>query len=159
MVDKKLNGTQQARKDEAEFKHWADAFETEIDLNPEKVAARVKALLNKASGCLLRKRLAIEVGFKDSQPFSKNIVIKGRLTNLEDKLRPKFLPAKKDVLPQKKQPKCNNQDTPVGTISDKEAAKLTQRILELESENRALKGDYGRFSEVAEVYRRLGDMK
>lgn len=44
-------------------------------------------------------------------------------------------------------------------ITASEAAKLNQRILELESENRALKGDYGRFSEVAEVYRRLGGMK
>jgi len=48
---------------------------------------------------------------------------------------------------------------PKGTISVSEAAKLHQRILELESENEALKGNYGRFSEVAEVYRRLGQMK
>lgn len=53
----------------------------------------------------------------------------------------------------------NNNDTHKGAISVSEAAKLHQRILELESENEALKGNYGRFSEVAEVYRRLGQMK
>ncbi|NQY63162.1 MAG: hypothetical protein HRT38_05420 [Alteromonadaceae bacterium] len=53
----------------------------------------------------------------------------------------------------------SNTSMPKGAISVSEAAKLHQRILELESENEALKGNYGRFSEVAEVYRRLGEMK
>ncbi len=52
-----------------------------------------------------------------------------------------------------------SKDITTGAIGVAEAAKLHQRILELESENEALKGNYGRFSEVAEVYRRLGQIK
>ncbi len=67
-----------------------------------------------------------------------------------------IIPPIDTIITKKEQKKPN---LPKGAISQKEAAKLTQRILELESENEALKGNYGRFSEVAEVYQRLEQMK
>ena len=77
----------------------------------------------------------------------------------EDMLRlPKFgiIPFIDAIITKKKQ---DTNITPKGSISVSDAAKLHQRILELESENEALRGSYGRFSEVAEVYQRLGQMK
>lgn len=90
------------------------------------------------------------------QCLTKNRKIEKLLEDLENKLR------KDNILPlktEKGKTKQKEQSSSKGAISVSEAAKLHQRILELESENEALKGNYGRFSEVAEVYHRLGQMK
>lgn len=62
-----------------------------------------------------------------------------------------------DSVVTKSEPK--GKDLPKGAISLKEAAALNERILQLEAENEALKRNSGRFKEVAEVYRRLEQMK
>ncbi|NRB61984.1 MAG: hypothetical protein HRU40_02950 [Saprospiraceae bacterium] len=96
------------------------------------------------------------------QCLTKNKNIEELLFKLETRLWEDKILTIKPVLGIKKRQKKKQEQKPIiakGSISQKEAAKLTQRILELESENEALKGNYGRFSEVAEVYQRLSEMK
>lgn len=100
----------------------------------------------------------------DRQCLTKNENIEVLLFDLETRLWEAKIVLIKPVLGaddrQKKKIKPKQKETlPKGAISLAEASKLTQRILELESEIEALKGNYGRFSEVAEVYQRLGQMK
>jgi hypothetical protein len=110
---------------------------------------------------LNRKKIIEEFGIGKKSITGKrpeNPELARMFNRLEDTLRsPEFgiiLPV--DTIIQKDEQ--SNTSMPKGAISVSEAAKLTQRILELESENEALKGNSGRFSEVAEVYRRLGQM-
>jgi hypothetical protein len=109
------------------------------------------------NGILFRDTIIKRSGISRSA-LTQNADIRLALGKLEDGLR------ERSVLPEHTEKggtytsKSKTKDLPIGAISAKEAAKLHQRILELESENRALKGDYGRFSEVAAVYRRLGNM-
>lgn len=97
----------------------------------------------------------------DRQCLTKNGNIEKLLFDLETRLwKDNILTTKPERDKNKKKKKSNQKETlSKGSISVAEAAKLHQRILELESENEALKGNYGRFSEVAEVYQRLGQMK
>lgn len=111
---------------------------------------------------LNRKKIIDEFGIGKKAITGKrpeNPELSRMFNRFEDKLRlPEFgIFAPLDAIIRKNEQK--NNDIPIGAISITETAKLNQRILELESENEALKGNYGRFSEVAEVYRRLGEMK
>jgi hypothetical protein len=111
----------------------------------------------KKNGILFRATIIKASGISRSS-LTQNADIRLALGNLEDELR------ERGVLPEHTNKggadtsESKSKDLPIGAITAKEAAKLHQRILELESENRALKGDYGRFSEVAAVYCRLGNM-
>jgi hypothetical protein len=111
---------------------------------------------------LNRKKIIEEFGIGKKSITGKrpeNPELARMFNRLEDMLRlPEFgIISPVDTIIRKNEQ--NNTSMPKGAISLSEAAKLTQRILELESENEALKGSYGRFSEVAKVYRRLGQMK
>lgn len=111
---------------------------------------------------LNRKKIIEEFGIGKKSITGKrpeNPELARMFNRLEDMLRlPEFgIISPVDTIIRKNEQ--NDTSMPKGAISVSEAAKLTQRILELESENEALKGSYGRFSEVAEVYRRLGQMK
>lgn len=111
---------------------------------------------------LNRKKIIEEFGIGKKAITGKrpeNPELARMFNRFEDMLRSTefgIIPPIDTIITKKEQKKPN---LPKGAISQKEAAKLTQRILELESENEALKGNYGRFSEVAEVYQRLGQMK
>ena len=111
---------------------------------------------------LNRKKIIEEFGIGKKSITGKrpeNPELARMFNRFEDVLRsPEFgiIPPVDTIIRKNEQ---SNISMPKGAISVSDAAKLHQRILELESENEALKGSYGRFSEVAEVYRRLGQMK
>lgn len=111
---------------------------------------------------LNRKKIIDEFGIGKKSITGKrpeNPELARMFNRFEDKLHlPEFgIFAPIDTIIQKQEQK--GKALAIGSISLAEAAKLNQRILELESENEALKGSYGRFSEVAEVYRRLEGLK
>jgi hypothetical protein len=147
-----------ARKNEAVFKEVTDSM-TDLDW---------KDIYNKKDNAASRKELQLICEFEDRGTL-RNKTIKDMLyyieNNEENGLRARGIYPK--LKPKENKKGGGSADTseskskklPQGAISQKEAAELTQRILELESENEALKGNYGRFSEVAEVYKRLGQMK
>ncbi len=164
MVDK-LSGTQTARHREAAFEEWAAEFEEQIkdETKEEIVAKRVTSLISNRSKCKLqRTALRDELGFPDTQSFTKNDIIEPRLKKLESKLRPKYL----EHLPEEgnkggasdtSDPKSDVEQGG-GTISHKEAAELTQRILELEAQISAMSDERGRYRELTEVFQRMARM-
>ena len=92
MTEKNLSGTQQARLDEAAFEQQISTFEKDIVGNSAEAEQRVKSLWNKRYHCIQRKKMAAEVGLKDTQPFTKKPIIPKRLEKFEDNLRLRFPP-------------------------------------------------------------------
>jgi hypothetical protein len=143
-----------ARKNEAVFKEVTDSM-TDQDW---------RNIYNKKDNAASRKELQLICEFKDRGTLRNRVILR-MLHKIENDLRAR------GVYPELEPEEGNKgggaagnsesktKDLAVGAISIAEAAKLHQRILEIESENEALKGNYGRFSEVAEVYRRLEEMK
>jgi hypothetical protein len=154
---KKLSGKQISAFRIQAFKDWMDSmsdqnYRTIIhggQLKREDIVTQCQELVptgvNFDRQCLTKNGNIEELLFKlETRLWADKILLIKPVLGKDD--RQKIKPKKKETLPK-------------GAISQDEAAKLHQRILELESENEALKGNYGRFSEVAEVYQRLGQMK
>lgn len=160
-MDKNLSGTQQARLDEAAFESWVSAFEKDIKENPVKAQKRVKDLWNKRYHCIQRKKMAAEIGLKDTQPFTKNKNIPERLETFENNLRLKFFPKVKEDSSDESVDNQNPQsdvEQGGGTTSHKEAAELRQKILELEAQISAMSDERGRYRELTEVFQRMARM-
>ncbi|NQZ87426.1 MAG: hypothetical protein HRT54_07570 [Colwellia sp.] len=143
-----------ARKNEAVFKEVTDSM---TDQDWENIYNSKEKKAN-------RKELQLICEFVDRGTL-RNKVIRRMLHDIENDLRARGVYPELEPEEGKKgggaadTSESNTKDLPIGAISVAEAAKLHQRILELESENEAIKSNYERFSEVAEVYRRLGEMK
>jgi len=164
MIDK-LSGTQTARQREAAFEEWATEFEEQIKDNTkaEIVEKRVASLISNRSKCKLqRTALRDELGFPDTQPFTKNHFIEPRLKKLESKLRPKYLEHVPDENVEGGAADTSESKSDVeqggGTLSCKECAELTQRNLELEAQIAAMSEERGRFRELTEVFQRMARM-
>lgn len=156
---KKLSGKQTSAFRIQAFKDWMDSMSDQSyrsimhggQLKREDIVTQCQELVPTGvkfdRQCLTKNKNIEELLFKlETRLWEDKILLIKPVLGKDDRQKKKIKPKQKETLPK-------------GAISQKEAAKLHQRILELESENEALKGNYGRFSEVAEVYQRLGQMK
>jgi hypothetical protein len=146
-TQKKLNGSQLAQAHKSQLEAWTENVTDQ----------QLIEMINKSTGLIERSAVADACGF-DRKNISNDKTLAGAaLKTFEDKLRArKLLPqqTKKGVKAQR-EPKSVDNAALKRAREDSQVPKLQQRILELESELQALRGNLGRFSELSKVYEDL----
>ena len=109
---------------------------------------------------LSRKVIAEACGFSKSA-LRQNPTIAKELAELENDLRnrlilPPFTPKGED---ESRTPKAIQKESIKAAREQSRVPELEQRILELEAENKALKGKLGRFSELSDVFMDMEELE
>lgn len=148
-TQKKLNGSQLAEAYKKQLEEWTK------DVTDQQLIE----ITNPQTGLLERKAVAEACGFDRKNISNDKTQAGSTLQKFEDTLRErKILPQQTaEGIKVQSQPKSVDKVAIKRTREDSQVPKLQQRLLELESELQALKGELGRFSEISKVYKDLED--